>query len=51
MIRSQEVCKEVEAKQQSSEGQVHWLTRQQQCIPHDGYISDTEGDQRKKSDF
>ena len=33
----QEVCKNVRAGKQGSEGQVHSLQRQQQGIPHDEY--------------
>ena len=47
---SQDVCKEIQAGQQGNEGQVHWLRRQQQGLPHNVY-SDTEGDQSKECDF
>ena len=50
MLCSQEVSKEVQPGQQSNRGQVHWLRRQQQGLPHNGY-SDTEGDRSKERDF
>ena len=34
----------VQAEQQGKKGQIHWLRRQQQGLPHDAYC-DTESDQ------